>query len=163
MSSDGLLYCPICGKYLHNRVLSLKWDLWTHNTILSLSLLIEVSKRSYERERSCICMLRLYILMWFWFWFFILVVTVVDGILIRRVILYRRQAGIAWFHIILPLWMWVVMYIHVRAYIVILFLPFFHWILELLWSCDICFVFFVFHFFRNFFVTVMGGIFIKGS
>ena len=48
-----------CGKHLHVRIMSLKREVWTHQTGLILSFVfIEVIAQSQETERSCICVLR---------------------------------------------------------------------------------------------------------
>ena len=46
------------GKQLqHDRIISLRVEVWSHQSSLTLPFLIEVPVPSQESERSCICML----------------------------------------------------------------------------------------------------------
>jgi hypothetical protein len=51
-----------CGMHLHDRIISLTGEIWTHTTILTLPLFIEVPGPNTESERSCICVLEVSIL-----------------------------------------------------------------------------------------------------
>jgi len=44
-----------CGKHVHDRIISLRGQVWVDKTILSLQLFIEVPVPSHGSERSCIC------------------------------------------------------------------------------------------------------------
>ena len=44
-----------CGKHLHDSIISLKWEILTHTTILTSPLFIESPAPSQDSERSCIC------------------------------------------------------------------------------------------------------------
>ena len=48
------------GKNLHDCVISLRGEVWTHTTSLIPPLFNEVSVPSHERERSCICVFQLF-------------------------------------------------------------------------------------------------------
>ena len=51
-----------CRNHLHDHIISLKGEVWTHKTNLTSPLFIEVPVPSQECERSCICVLRVSIL-----------------------------------------------------------------------------------------------------
>jgi len=46
-----------CGKYLHDRFISLRGEIWAHKNSLTPSLFIEVPVPSQECERPCIFVL----------------------------------------------------------------------------------------------------------
>ena len=46
-----------CGKHLHDRIISLRGDVWDHKISLTPPLFIEVPVPIQEHERSCICVL----------------------------------------------------------------------------------------------------------
>ena len=46
-----------CGKYLHDRIISLRREILAHKTSLPPPPFIEVLVLSHESERSCICVL----------------------------------------------------------------------------------------------------------
>jgi len=48
-----------CGKNRHDRIISLRGEVWTHKTSLTPPLYIEVPVPTEECEWSCICMLGL--------------------------------------------------------------------------------------------------------
>ena len=50
------------GKYLHDRIISLRGKIWANTTSLTPPLFIEVSVPSNESKRSCICVLEVSIL-----------------------------------------------------------------------------------------------------
>ena len=52
---DGILLT--CRRHLHDRIISLLGEVWTHETSLTPPLFIDVSIPSQESERSCICVL----------------------------------------------------------------------------------------------------------
>ena len=52
---DGILFT--CRRHLHDRIISLLGEVWTHETSLTPPLFIDVSIPSQESERSCICVL----------------------------------------------------------------------------------------------------------
>ena len=51
----GLLHFYYCGKFLHDRIISLTWKDWTHKTSLTPPLFLDVSVPSQESERPCVC------------------------------------------------------------------------------------------------------------
>ena len=52
---DGILLT--CRRHLHDLIISLLGEVWTHETSLTPPLFIDVSIPSQESERSCICVL----------------------------------------------------------------------------------------------------------
>jgi hypothetical protein len=50
------------GKHLHDHIISLRVEVWTHTIGLTPSILIEVSVSLQESERSCIRVLGIWIL-----------------------------------------------------------------------------------------------------
>jgi hypothetical protein len=66
---------------LHDRIISLRGEIWTHKTILTPSLYIEVSVPNLKREQSCICVygvpfLPLSVRFWNCFLCFILIIEI---------------------------------------------------------------------------------------
>jgi hypothetical protein len=51
----GIFYTS--WKYLHDRIVSLRWEGWAYKSSLALTLFIEAPVLSQETERSCICVL----------------------------------------------------------------------------------------------------------
>ena len=51
-----------CGKYLHDRIISLRVKIWAHKTSAFPGLFIDMHVPTQECERSCICILGVSIL-----------------------------------------------------------------------------------------------------
>ena len=51
-----------CKKHLHDHIISLRREVYTHYTSLTLPLFIEVPELRQDSERACMCVLGLLIL-----------------------------------------------------------------------------------------------------
>jgi len=58
----------ICEKHVHDRIISLKRDVWIHNTCLAPPLFIYVYVPRQESEWSSICLQGVSIFLWFLYW-----------------------------------------------------------------------------------------------
>jgi len=59
------------GKHLHDRIISLRGEVWVYKTSLTPSLFIKVSEPIQERKRWCIYVLKVSIYLFLRFWYFI--------------------------------------------------------------------------------------------
>jgi hypothetical protein len=57
-------------KYLHDRIISLRWADWAYKSSLTLKLYIEVHVLSKESERSCMCVLDFGVVPTVWYFLF---------------------------------------------------------------------------------------------
>ena len=57
-------------KYLHDRIISLRWADWAYKSSLTLTLLIEAHVLSKESEQSCICVLDFGVIPTVWYFLF---------------------------------------------------------------------------------------------
>ena len=69
---DNVVRPIICYKCLHDSIISLTGENWTHSTSLIPPLFIEVPVPNQEIERSCICVLVVSICLFLRFWYLIL-------------------------------------------------------------------------------------------
>jgi len=60
------------GKHFHDRIISLRGEVWAHKTGLSPPLFIEVLILSQESERSCTCVLDFRNVPTLWYFLFFL-------------------------------------------------------------------------------------------
>ena len=65
------LYVRVCillirEMHLHDRIISLRWEVWVHETSLTPATFHWGAVPSHESERSCICVLRVSILVLEW-------------------------------------------------------------------------------------------------